>query len=131
MPFRRSDCPPLYLIGVTDRLGWPCFPELTVPGEAKQITWRTYLTDLEDGSDRSRVVNADASPRRCFPLRLAKSQGEMASALARRDGISLNHFICLAVAEKISRLLHDGSALEPRAGQSLHTGTNGWTKTRP
>ena len=28
----------------------------------------------------------------------------MASHLAQRDGVSLNHFISLAVAEKISRL---------------------------
>ena len=77
------------------------------------------MTDLdEDGSDRSRIMNADASPRRSFPLRLAKSLGEMASTLARRDGVSLNHFICLAVAEKISRLEHDGAALEARARRS-------------
>jgi predicted HicB family RNase H-like nuclease len=69
----------------------------------------TYSTDLdEDGSGRSRIMNADANHRRSFPLRLAKSLAEMASTLACRDGVSLNHFICLAVAEKISRLEHDG-----------------------
>jgi predicted HicB family RNase H-like nuclease len=49
-------------------------------------------------------MNADASIRRSFPLRLAKSLKETASTHARKDGVSLNHFINLAVAEKISRL---------------------------
>jgi predicted HicB family RNase H-like nuclease len=38
-----------------------------------------------------------------IPLRLAKSLKEAASAAATEHGISLNHFISLAVAEKISR----------------------------
>ena len=41
-----------------------------------------------------------------FPLRLAKSLREAAKAMAMRQGISLNHFISLAVAEKISRVEH-------------------------
>lgn len=39
-----------------------------------------------------------------FPLRLANSLREAANALATHEGISLNHFISLAVAEKISRI---------------------------
>jgi hypothetical protein len=39
-----------------------------------------------------------------FPLRLPSSLRECANDLAHKDGISLNHFISLAVAEKISRL---------------------------
>jgi HicB family len=63
--------------------------------------------NLDDGdSGGSRKVTADTSPRRSFPLRLAKSLREVASTLAQRDGVSLNHFINLAVAEKISRLEH-------------------------
>jgi hypothetical protein len=42
--------------------------------------------------------------RTCFPLRLAASLSARAKLLATRDGVSLNHFISLAVAEKISRL---------------------------
>jgi predicted HicB family RNase H-like nuclease len=38
-----------------------------------------------------------------FPLRLAKSLREAATAMAMRQGISLNHFISLALAEKINR----------------------------
>jgi predicted HicB family RNase H-like nuclease len=73
------------------------------------IRWRTHLTNpYEDLSDRSSIMNADAGLRRSFPLRLAKSLKEIASTHARKDGISLNHFISLAVAEKISRLKHDG-----------------------
>jgi|HubBroStandDraft_5_1064220.scaffolds.fasta_scaffold96915_2 hypothetical protein len=43
-----------------------------------------------------------------FPLRLAKSLRESAKALAEREGISLNHFISLAVAEKVSRIEQQG-----------------------
>ena len=39
-----------------------------------------------------------------FPLRLGISVKATAKMLAQRDGVSLNHFIILAVAEKISRL---------------------------
>lgn len=42
--------------------------------------------------------------RMTFPLRLAVSLKDMACLLAEKDGVSLNHFISLAVAEKISRL---------------------------
>ena len=74
------------------------------------------MTDLnEDVSDSSRILHTDARLRRSFPLRLAKSLKEVASTLARRDGVSLNHFISLAVAEKISRLGHDEVVLEARA----------------
>jgi len=60
----------------------------------------------EDRLERSRIINADASLRRSFPLRLAKSLREMASTLARRDGVSLNYFISHAVAEKINQEGH-------------------------
>jgi hypothetical protein len=38
-----------------------------------------------------------------FPLRLAKSLREAANSVAKEQGVSLNHFIAIAVAEKISR----------------------------
>lgn len=46
----------------------------------------------------------DEKRRMIFPLRLAVSLKDMACILAHKDGVSLNHFISLAVAEKISRL---------------------------
>ena len=39
-----------------------------------------------------------------FPLRLAISLKDLAGLLAQEDGVSLNHFINLAVAEKVSRI---------------------------
>lgn len=42
--------------------------------------------------------------RTSFPLRLAVSLKDRAQFLATQDGVSLNHFISLAVAEKVSRL---------------------------
>lgn len=52
-------------------------------------------------------MECDEKRRMTFPLRLAVSLKEMANIFAQRDGISLNHFISLAVAEKISRLEHE------------------------
>jgi hypothetical protein len=43
-------------------------------------------------------------PRCAFPLRLAASLRQRAEQLAALDGISINQFINLAIAEKISRL---------------------------
>jgi HicB family len=42
--------------------------------------------------------------RPTFPLRLPASLKEQVEALAKRDGVSLNHFIAIAVAEKVSRM---------------------------
>jgi hypothetical protein len=42
-----------------------------------------------------------------FPLRLGASIRQQATDLAHNEGISLNHFISLAVAEKISRMEHE------------------------
>ena len=49
-------------------------------------------------------VNDDEKKRISFPLRLAASLKRQAMLLASQDGVSLNHFISLAVAEKISRM---------------------------
>jgi hypothetical protein len=45
--------------------------------------------------------------RQLFPLRLSPSMRREANELAHREGISLNHFISLAVAEKLSRMEHN------------------------
>jgi hypothetical protein len=57
-------------------------------------------------------VNDDEKQRGSFPLRLATSLKQRAKLLAIQDGISLNHFISLAVAEKLSRLHPKSSASE-------------------
>jgi hypothetical protein len=41
-----------------------------------------------------------------FPLRLPFSTRRQAVEIAQREGLSLNQFISLAVAEKITRLEH-------------------------
>jgi predicted DNA-binding protein len=45
--------------------------------------------------------------RQTFPLRLSPSMRHQANDLAHREGISLNHFVSLAIAEKISRMEQD------------------------
>jgi hypothetical protein len=57
-----------------------------------------------------------------FPLRLPASLKDIAQDLAEEDGISLNHFITLAVAEKISRLESDLSS-----GRLCRTRRRGFT----
>ena len=42
-----------------------------------------------------------------FPLRLSPHLREQATEIARREGVSLNHFVGLAIAEKLSRMEHD------------------------
>jgi hypothetical protein len=53
---------------------------------------------------RAQTMNTEEKRRMTFPLRLATSLKDTANTLAHNDGVSLNHFISLAVAEKISRL---------------------------
>ncbi len=52
-----------------------------------------------------------------FPLRLCPSVRQQATQLAQNDSISLNHFISLAVAEKISRMEHT-NWLRQQAGKT-------------
>ncbi len=49
---------------------------------------------------------------RSYPLRLCASMREQVTHLARLEGISVNHFISLALAEKISRLQYDNTQKE-------------------
>jgi hypothetical protein len=44
-----------------------------------------------------------------FPLRLPKTLREAAKQLAEREGVTLNHFISLALAEKVSRVQHQAN----------------------
>ena len=52
-----------------------------------------------------------------FPLRLSTSVRQLAHDLAQQEGISLNQFINLAVAEKISRLEHDSFLMQQKVTQ--------------
>ena len=54
-----------------------------------------------------------------FPLRLPLSMRRQAIQVAQREGLSLNQFISLAVAEKITRL-EQGSWLERVNNRSEH-----------
>jgi hypothetical protein len=60
------------------------------------------LPKLFSFEEKAKMI--DGKCRMIFPLRLAVSLKDMACILAQKDGVSLNHFISLAVAEKISRL---------------------------
>jgi hypothetical protein len=62
-------------------------------------------------------VNDEEKKAISFPLRLAASLRRQAQLLASEDGVSLNHFISLAVAEKIARL---GAGSSPSATGSHH-----------
>jgi hypothetical protein len=49
-------------------------------------------------------MNQEYKRHQSFPLRLCPSMRQVANDLAHVDGISLNQFISLAVAEKIIRM---------------------------
>lgn len=55
-------------------------------------------------SETSSDLTKDTGAPRTFPLRLPRSMRLQASEIAQREGLSLNQFITLAVAEKITRL---------------------------
>jgi len=65
-------------------------------------------------------VNYEDKKRISFPLRLGVSLKQRAEFLASQDGVSLNHFISLAVAEKISRL-GAGSSHHQKSAKALGT----------
>lgn len=51
-------------------------------------------------------MNKDNSRPISFPLRLPFTTRRQAIEIAQKEGLSLNQFISLAVAEKITRLEH-------------------------
>ena len=55
-------------------------------------------------------------PNSVFPLRLPTTTRMQANELASLDGVSLNQFITIAVAEKISRL--QSASDEPASDRS-------------
>jgi hypothetical protein len=57
-----------------------------------------------------------------FPLRLARSLQAAAKLMAEREGISLSHFVALAVAEKVSRIKQENSS-PPKTAQIRLRGT--------
>jgi hypothetical protein len=61
---------------------------------------------LEGRISRGHRVNKESSRPISFPLRLPFSTRRQAIEIAEREGLSLNQFISLAVAEKITRLEH-------------------------
>jgi predicted HicB family RNase H-like nuclease len=56
------------------------------------------------------MMTANKPNTSSFPLRLPRSLKAAAKLMADRDGISLNHFISLAVAEKVERVSRERSA---------------------
>ncbi len=53
---------------------------------------------------RKKNVTLDDKRHQSFPLRLSPSLRQQAVEFAHSEGISLNHFIGIAVAEKVSRM---------------------------
>jgi hypothetical protein len=56
--------------------------------------------------------------RSTYPLKLPKSIKTAAAELARQEGVSLNQFIAVAVAEKIGVLRTTAEFLRERAGEA-------------
>jgi hypothetical protein len=67
-------------------------------------------------------MTSKAGKAASFPLRLPVSMRRELNALAKREGISINHFISLAVAEKIVRCQRQPDVLQlPELGGSDHS----------
>ncbi|RXS93628.1 hypothetical protein [Silvibacterium dinghuense] len=75
-------------------------------------------------------MSVDTKQRYCFPLRLSSTMRRQANDLAHSEGLSLNHFISLAVAEKISRMEHS-SWLKEQARPSQEPMTSSLFRRRP
>lgn len=57
-----------------------------------------------------------------FPLRLMPSVRKVAETFSQKEGVSLNQFINVAVAEKLAHLQHeDWLAKRPKATESLRS----------
>jgi hypothetical protein len=65
-------------------------------------------------------VDAGSRARKVFPLRLPHTAFDAARVQAQADGISLNHFISLAVVEKLARIESRNDGRPPAAAQFLH-----------
>lgn len=50
------------------------------------------------------AITSSKKKSKSYPLRLSPSMRRELEAVAKREGISLNQMICLAVAEKITRV---------------------------
>lgn len=53
-----------------------------------------------------------------YPLKMPKSVKSAAARLAKADGVSLNQFIAVAVAEKVGAMESAASFLKQRAGKA-------------
>jgi predicted transcriptional regulator len=76
------------------------------------------------GSSRAKkvVTTMDRSNRRkqCFVLRLPDSLREQAIQLAKEEGTSLNYFIGIALAEKLTRMQQHQARVASRQAEMGH-----------
>ena len=63
-----------------------------------------------------------------FPLRLSPTTRQQANDLAQAEGISLNHFICIAVAEKIGRMEQAALRNEQLRPNQVNVPATAWKK---
>ncbi|MDE1160690.1 MAG: toxin-antitoxin system HicB family antitoxin [Acidobacteriaceae bacterium] len=64
-------------------------------------------------------MNSEDARHKSFPLRLPPSLRQQSTELARNEGISLNHFISLAIAEKVSRMHISDEGVREQARPAL------------
>ena len=64
-------------------------------------------------------MNTEQKRKQSFLLRLPTSVREQATQIAHEDGTSLNHFISLAVADRISRMERKPAQRMVSSGGSL------------
>ena len=65
-------------------------------------------------------ANLKKVPVNKFPPRLTPSVRRLAEAFSQKEGVSLNQFINVAVAEKLAHLQHEYVSSPAQSDESLH-----------
>ena len=63
-------------------------------------------------------MNAHSTKKAAYPLKLPRSVKNAAMRLAKEDGVSLNQWIAVAVAEKVGALDSAATFLKHKAGEA-------------
>jgi hypothetical protein len=91
---------------------------MTVQQRTQQDNLGPYLLGLLAGQGRYFPMGGVLRRKQSFLLRLPNSLREQATQIALEEGTSLNYFIILALAEKISSMQQSRSEVTSRSASS-------------
>jgi hypothetical protein len=91
------------------RVLWACLSRTRIAGSPRMGTQPTIPPETP-GAQATTMKTKNGQHSKQVPLCLVRSLKAAATLMADREGVSLNHFITLAVAEKISRFQQENSS---------------------